>query len=158
MEVSNIFNPPDQQRFPLRVFFSTRRCASSRPSCGRKVVDRHPGPRSRQLQAHMCGRVYPHQLLVIIVLLPVLDGLDHVVHKIVLHSQVQLSRAGQKVPPTVSVVDVRLNPVDGTARKNKTMIPVTNLQHQSRCSSSEVVSSSQFHVGSPSEGRTTSCW
>ena len=32
------------------------------------------------------------------------------------------------------------------------MIPVTNLQHQSRCSSSEVVSSSQFHVGSPSEG------
>ena len=32
-----------------------------------------------------------HQLLVIIVLLPVLDGLDHVVHKIVLHSQVQLA-------------------------------------------------------------------
>ena len=35
--------------------------------------------------------LYLHQLLVIIVLLPVLDGLDHVVHKIVLHSQVQLA-------------------------------------------------------------------
>ena len=42
--------------------------------------------------------LYLHQLLVIIVLLPVLDGLDHVVHKIVFHSEVELA-------PSVGLVE-----------------------------------------------------
>ena len=54
----------------------------------------------------MCGRVYPHQLLVIIVLLPVLDGLDHVVHKIVLHSQVQLASPGRLVQDVFQAASV----------------------------------------------------
>ena len=76
-------------------------------------MGQHPGPRSRQLQTAMCGRLYPHQLLVIIVLLPVLDGLDHVVHKIVLHSQVQLASPVRLVQDVFQAASV-CGPVLGT--------------------------------------------